>query len=148
MFFIYRWDHLQIISWYNYHNRFIGLDVFTCFIMFLTWKYLPWILHNFALDFSNVLPSIFAPFILVIHLTIIKIYFFPFLNVLLFFLIMSNKLNLLHANVLILIFEYSDINFKISDVAYGFWVNSITPSVINDHSVLIVYYLEYFYPSA
>ena len=79
-FFIYRLEHLQIISWYNYHNRFIGLDVFTCLSMFLIQKYLPRILCNLALDFSNILPSTLAPFVLVIHLTIIKIYFFPLLN--------------------------------------------------------------------
>ena len=79
--FIYRWEHLQIISQYNYHNSFIGLEVFTCLSMFLAQKYLPQILHNLALDFSNVLPSIFALFISVTHLAIIKIYFCPLLIV-------------------------------------------------------------------
>ena len=66
---------------HNYHNKFIGLDMFTCLSMFAARKYLPQVLYNFALDFSNVLSSIFVPFISVIHLTIIKVYFFPLLKV-------------------------------------------------------------------
>ena len=73
--------------------------------MFFAWIYLPHVPCNFTLDYSNILPSFIASSILVIYLTILKVYFFSLLNV-------SHPFN----NTQLINFSYANMLISVSNI--------------------------------